>query len=60
VQEMKDSGYPKISPDQLVSMRIHGVDAAFVKEVRDSGYKDPSIDDLIELRIRGLRPRDSL
>jgi len=57
---MKDAGYPKISPDQLVSMRIHGVDADFVKQVRDHGYKDPSIDDLIDLRIHGLRSRDSL
>jgi hypothetical protein len=41
-------------------MRIHGVDAEFVKEVRAHGYKDPSIDDLIELRIHGLRHRESL
>jgi hypothetical protein len=41
-------------------MRIHGVDANFVKEVREHGYKDPSIDDLIELRIHGLRNRESL
>jgi hypothetical protein len=41
-------------------MRIHGVDASFVKEVREHGYKDPTIDDLIELRIHGLRTRQSL
>jgi hypothetical protein len=57
---MKDAGYPKISPDQLVAMRIHGVDASFVKEVRQHGYKDPTIDNLIELRIHGLRTRESL
>ncbi len=57
---MKAAGYANISPDQLVAMRIHGVDASFVKEVREHGYKDPSIDDLIELRIHGLRNRESL
>jgi hypothetical protein len=50
----------KPSSDDLVAMRIHGVDADFVKEVRDHGFKNPSIDDLIELRIRGFRNRDSL
>jgi hypothetical protein len=57
---MKEAGYPKISPDQLVAMRIHGVDANFVKEVRDRGYKNLSIDDLIEMRIHGLHHRASL
>jgi hypothetical protein len=57
---MKEAGFPKISPDQLVAMRIHGVDADFVKEVRDRGYKNPSIDDLIEMRIHGLHHRASL
>jgi hypothetical protein len=41
-------------------MRIHGVDANFVKEVRDHGFKDPSIDDLIEMRIHGTYRRGSM
>jgi hypothetical protein len=41
-------------------MRIHGVNAAYVKEIRDHGYKHPSIDELIEMRIHGYPRRASM
>jgi len=60
VKEMKDQGYNELSAEQLVSMRIHGVNAAYVKEIRDHGYKHPSIDELIEMRIHGYPRRASM
>ena len=57
---MKNEGYSEISTDQLVAMRIHGVNAAYVKELREHGYKNPSIDDLIEMRIHGYPHRASM
>ena len=38
VRAMKDVGYPKISPDDLVPMRIHGVDADVVKIILRAGW----------------------
>jgi hypothetical protein len=36
-------------------MRIHRVDAEFIREVRADGYKDMSPQDLIDFAIHGRR-----
>jgi len=36
-------------------MRIHGVNAAFVKDIAARGYKNLSVDDLIQIKITGPR-----
>lgn len=40
--------------DQLVAMRIHGVDRQFMQQMRDLGLSDLSLDKLVAMRIRGV------
>ena len=40
--------------EQLIAMRIHGVNADFIQKARSRGYNDASIERLIELKIRGF------
>jgi hypothetical protein len=37
-----------------MSMRIHRVNAQFVKEMREAGYNNLTADELIQLRIHGV------
>jgi hypothetical protein len=41
-------------------MRIHGVNAAFVKDMVSHGYKNLSVDDLIQVKISGRRYRGTI
>jgi hypothetical protein len=41
VKEMAELGYKNLSIDQLVQLRIHGVDAEYVKEMNEAIGKSP-------------------
>jgi len=43
-----------LTADQLIEMRQHGVNPAFVQEIRGLGLRDISVDQLIELRDHGV------
>jgi len=43
-----------LSADQLIKMRQHGVNPAFIQEMRDLGFTDLSVDQLVKLRIHGV------
>jgi bla regulator protein blaR1 len=45
-----------LTADQLIEMRQHGVNPAFVQEIRSLGFRDISVDQLIELRDHGVTP----
>ena len=42
---MKAAGCDKLSVDDLVKMRIHGVTPEFIRGMRTLGYKNLSIED---------------
>jgi hypothetical protein len=46
-------GYRTISIDQLVKMRIHKVDAQFIKDLQADGYRNLTASDVIDFAIRG-------
>ncbi len=33
IQEMRSSGYPSVTPEDLIKLRIHGVDSSFVRSM---------------------------
>jgi hypothetical protein len=53
INEIRQSGYDRLTVDKLVEFRIHGVSAKFIKDLKDAGYTDLSADDLVEIRING-------
>jgi len=45
-----------LSPDDLASLRTHGVTPEFLREIAALGYKTASVSDLVALRIHGVTP----
>ena len=54
---MRDVGFTTVSEDQLVRMRIHKVDAQFVRHARDDGLTVQTPGDAVDLAIHGPRWR---
>ncbi|MGH9330831.1 MAG: hypothetical protein ACRD09_10335, partial [Vicinamibacterales bacterium] len=52
---LKEVGYKDIPVDTLVQMRIHRVDAQFIKDVRADGFKDMTPRELIDFKIHAGR-----
>jgi hypothetical protein len=46
----------RLSPDDVVSMAIHGVSADYVEQLAALGYRNFSGEDLVNLRIHGVTP----
>jgi hypothetical protein len=52
VRQIRELGFRDVSVDDLVSMRIHGVNADFARraKARDPGV---TVDELVSMRIHG-------
>jgi beta-lactamase regulating signal transducer with metallopeptidase domain len=53
IEEMKSVGLDHLEVDQLVSMKIQGVTAEYVKEMIAAGFK-PEPDELVSMKIQGV------
>ncbi len=53
VESMAEVGYDGIPAKTLVQMRIHGVNASFVRRLEQRGIKDLSTKELIDMKIHG-------
>ncbi|MBS1839243.1 MAG: M56 family metallopeptidase [Acidobacteria bacterium] len=56
IEEMKSVGLDHLDVDQLVSMKIQGVTAEYVKEMVAAGFK-PDPDELVSMKIQGVTPQ---
>jgi sporulation protein YlmC with PRC-barrel domain len=56
IEEMKSVGLGNLDVDQLVSLKIQGVTADYVREIRASGF-NPDVDELISMKIQGVTPQ---
>jgi hypothetical protein len=52
-QAAKDAGLHP-STKQLIDLRIHGVNAAYINDVRDAGFQTSGAQDLIDMKIHGV------
>jgi hypothetical protein len=52
----KKDGFGKVSVDQIIELREHGVSPAFVNSFHEMGYKDISLDKALELKDHGVNP----
>ncbi|MFN2387608.1 MAG: M56 family metallopeptidase [Thermoanaerobaculia bacterium] len=46
----------RLTVDQLIAFKVHGVTPEFIKQVEGLGFGRPSPDDLISLRVHGVDP----
>jgi hypothetical protein len=51
---MKELGYEGLTSRELIEMKIHGVDADFVRSMHEKGIKDLSIRKLLKIKIHGI------
>jgi hypothetical protein len=51
----KDAGL-QASTSQLIDMRNHGLDAAYIRKTQDAGYRKLTVGDFIELKNHGVDP----
>ena len=56
IEEMKSVGLDHLDVDQLVSLKIQGVTAEYVKEMVAAGFK-PDPDQLVSMKIQGVTPQ---
>jgi beta-lactamase regulating signal transducer with metallopeptidase domain len=48
------AGYKNLSVDQLITFKIHGVNAEFVKQMEAAGFGHPDPDELVTMKIHGV------
>jgi beta-lactamase regulating signal transducer with metallopeptidase domain len=53
IEEMKSVGLDHLDVDQLISMKVQGITAEYVKEMVAAGFK-PDVDELIGMKIQGV------
>jgi len=53
IEDSKSLGY-SFTPRQLIDLRIHGVDGAYLRRLRDAGLKNLSAAQIEKLRIHGV------
>ncbi len=53
IADTKALGY-SFTPSELVALRIHGVDGAYLRRLRDAGLRNLNADQIEKLRIHGV------
>jgi len=52
---LESVGLKNLTADQLIALKVQGVDPTYVRDIRSTGLK-PSVDDFIALRVQGVTP----
>ena len=55
IDSLESVGLTKLSVDDLISLKVQGVTADYVRQVKAAGF-DPSIHDLIGMKVQGITP----
>jgi len=55
VQQLQSLGYRSVPPDDLVSLRIHGVTPEFIRRRNEKAGERLSLETLIEMRVHGAK-----
>jgi hypothetical protein len=54
--ELSDSGYRKLTVDEIIALKDHGVEPRYVKDLLAAGLGVPDVDQVINLRDHGVQP----
>src|SRR5438552_4063315 len=55
IEEMKSVGFDHLDVDELVSLKIQGVTAEYVKQIRAAGF-NPGVEEIVGMKIQGVTP----
>ena len=53
IDQIQSAGFRDVTVDQLIAMKIHGVDANYIAEIKSLGWS-PNPDQLVAFRIHGV------
>lgn len=53
---LRQSGYTDLSVEEIIELKIHGVDGRYMKGMNDAGFGRLTTKQLTELRIHGVTP----
>jgi hypothetical protein len=56
VHQLQEAGFQKLRPDDVINLKIHGADPAWIRQIQSLGFQGLSIDRIVELRIHGITP----
>ena len=56
LQGLASAGYVKVSVDDVIKLKEHGVEPPYIKEMLGAGLGAPGVDELIRLREHGVDP----
>lgn len=56
IEQMDKAGYHNLTVDQLIALKIHGVDGEYIRQIRAEGFQ-PTVDQLLALRIHDVTPQ---
>ena len=55
IDSLKDAGLTNLSVDQLIALKVQGINGAYVSEMKDLGLKI-DVDNLIGMKVQGISP----
>jgi beta-lactamase regulating signal transducer with metallopeptidase domain len=54
IEDLAAAGYNKLTVDELIAFKRHGVTGAYVRELKAAGYDNLSVEDLLAFSIHGV------
>ena len=54
IEDISTPGLGDLSVDDLVQMKIHGIDPEFVRGTLATGFPDVTVDELVQMKIHGI------
>lgn len=54
IDELAAAGYPNLTVDQLVAMRVHHLTGAYIRDLQAAGYDHLTVDQLVACGIHGV------
>ncbi len=55
IDSLESVGLTKLTVDDLISLKVQGVTADYVRQVKAAGF-DPNVHDLISMKVQGITP----
>lgn len=55
IDSLREAGLSNLTPDELISLKVQGITAEYVKAMKDLGLK-LNVDELVGIKVQGITP----